>query len=550
MASRHFYSVMEELTPRLMVVFALLLAACESVADASLPAGAVARFGEVGSKDSGISAVAYSPDGRILATGEANWIRLWDVAKGQELRRLEKIPFGVYSLAFSPDGRWLVSGGFDRIVRLWEIATGKEVRQCEGHRGSIEWVAFSPDGKQVVSTGKDQTIRIWDVATGKSIRVLTGHTNWVYCASFTPDGKQLISASRDMTIRLWDAADGKEIRKFYRPVSQEMPITARMATNFLLAVLSPDGQYLVSAGTYQGLWLWKVSNGQIVRNLGETRLLHPTWEELSAIVAVEQGSTVSQRIYAAAFSPDGRTVATGQNEVVVLWETASGKKRGQFNGHRGVLSSVAFAPDGKALASGSRDGTALIWDLVRPGKKSGSSALEEKELQAAWDRLADADAAKAYQAVCTLIAHPKETVQYVGAHLKPITVDFQQIDRYIRELDDNSFEARKTATEELTKMEEVPEVKLRNVLAGKPSLEIRRRVEEILKEIERGKLEPSGRHLQPVRAVEVLEHIGTPEARSILSQLTQGTPGLRLTEEAKGSLERMKKKESMSSEGH
>ena len=122
-----------------------------------------------------------------------------------------------------------------------------------------------------------------------------------------------------------------------------------------------------------------------------------------------------------------------------------------------------------------------------------------------------------------------------------MSVDFQQIDRYIRELDDNSFEVRKTATEELSKMEDVPEEKLRKVLAAKPSLEIRRRIDEILQEIERNKLEPSGRQLQPVRATEVLEHIGTPEAKDILARLIQGTPGLRLTEEAKSSLDRLGK---------
>src|SRR5216683_7255797 len=148
MASLHFHSVVKDLTPRLMAVFALLLGASESVADTPLPAGAAARFGEVGSKDSGISAIAYSPDGRILATGEASWIRLWDVAHSRELQRLEKLPFGVYSLAFSPDGHWLVSGGFDRIVRIWEVSTAKEARQLEGHRASVEWVAFSPDGTQ------------------------------------------------------------------------------------------------------------------------------------------------------------------------------------------------------------------------------------------------------------------------------------------------------------------------------------------------------------------------------------------------------------------
>jgi hypothetical protein len=331
-------------------------------------------------------------------------------------------------------------------------------------------------------------------------------------------------------------------------------MAAKPLTDLLLVVLSPDGQNLVSAESNHGLWLWSVKSGHVIRPFGERRQGSKSLDEAEDIIRQMnvRGSTVGQRIYCAAFSPDGRTVAAGQNESVVLWETASGKKRGQFVGHRGVISSVAFAPDEKTLASGSRDGTAIIWDLLTPGKKAGqpSAAIDEKVLEATLDHLADSDAGKAYQAVCTLIAHPKETVQFLDTRLKPVSVDFQQIDRYIRDLDDNSFEARKTATEELTKMEEVPEARLRTVLAGKPSLEIRRRVEEILKEIERGKLEPSGRHLQPVRAVEVLEYIGTTEARSILSQLTQGTPGLRLTEEAKGSLERIKKKETKSSEGH
>ncbi len=186
----------------------------------------------------------------------------------------------------------------------------------------------------------------------------------------------------------------------------------------------------------------------------------------------------------------------------------------------------------------------MIWDLLSPGKKAN------QELEASWDHLADVDAALAYQAICRLIAHPKETVAFLGSKLKPAAVDFKRIDRYIRELDDNNFDVRKTAREELGKMEEAPEPKLRQVLAGKPSLEMRRRVEELLKEIARNKLEPSAQQLRPVRAAEVLEHIGTPEAKEIVDRLAQGAPGLRLTEEAKGSLERMKKKEIKSLEGH
>ena len=179
--------------------------------------------------------------------------------------------------------------------------------------------------------------------------------------------------------------------------------------------LSPDGQNLVSAGSNQGILLWSVSSGHIIRPFGEKRqgsvAVGDEEEVLRPMNA--RGSTVGQRIYCAAFSPDGRTLVAGQNEAVVLWEVASGKKRGQFVGHRGVISSVAFAPNGKTLASGSRDGTAMIWDLLSPGKKAGqpSPATDEKQLEATWDHLADADAGRAYQAVCTLIAHPKETVE-------------------------------------------------------------------------------------------------------------------------------------------
>src|SRR5262249_33709678 len=152
----------------------------------------------------------------------------------------------------------------------------------------------------------------------------------------------------------------------------------------------------------------------IVRPFGEQRTPTMTPDDVAVaaggaggvgvvIESTARNSNIGQRIYSAVFSPDGRTVATGQNEAVVLWETASGKKRGQFTGHHGVISSVAFAPDGKTLASGSRDGTALVWDMLSSVKKSSPLALNAKELEANWDRLPDADGSKAYQAIGVLI---------------------------------------------------------------------------------------------------------------------------------------------------
>jgi len=106
--------------------------------------------------------VAYSPDGKSLASGSSdNTVRLWDVATGNELRRLEGHADWVWSVAFSPDGKSLASGSSDNTVRLWDVAAGKELRRLEGHAASVLSVAFSPDGKSLASGSYDKTVRLW-----------------------------------------------------------------------------------------------------------------------------------------------------------------------------------------------------------------------------------------------------------------------------------------------------------------------------------------------------------------------------------------------------
>jgi WD40 repeat protein len=161
--------------------------------------------------DGSVTAVAFSPDGKTVASG--SWdkmIRLWDAATGEERQNLEGHDNRVTAVAFSPDGKTVASGSHDKTIRLWDAATGEERQKLEGHDGWVTAVAFSPDGKTVASGSDDTMIRLWDAATGEERQKLEGHDGSVTAVAFSPDGKTVASGSEDKTIRLWDAVTGEE----------------------------------------------------------------------------------------------------------------------------------------------------------------------------------------------------------------------------------------------------------------------------------------------------------------------------------------------------
>ena len=195
--------------------------------------------------DERVTQVAYSPDGKQLATASGDkTARLWDAATGKELQRLSHDNY-VTAVSFSPDGKQLATASLDFTARLWDAATGKELQRLS-HDDNVQSVSFSPNGKQLAKASLDKTARLWDAATGKELQRLS-HDGGVTAVSFSPDGKQLATASWDNTARLWDAATGKELQR----LSHDGTVKA--------VSFSPDGKQLATASNDNTarLWLWQ-----------------------------------------------------------------------------------------------------------------------------------------------------------------------------------------------------------------------------------------------------------------------------------------------------
>lgn len=512
-------------------------------------------------------------------------------------REVLGVPSPCSGVTFSPDGKTLASCGLDHTIQLWDPVNGKLLHTPVGHEGAVNRVAIFPDGQRAASAGNDRTIRLWDLATRRQLVVLRGHTNSIWSLMISPDGKTLASGSDDKTIRIWNADSGGESGRILVPSTQAYALSfspdgkllawangkrsisadgkesgppigiSEVATgrevrrmegdgHYYRVHFSPSGKWLAAHAFNHGVDFWEVATGKRRHVFGDLIdfAFVPNSETVvgwckdgmvrfrSLVDGSEsrsfQGPSRPNWVRRPfAISPDGRTLLFGMESNIQLWEAVSGRVRRTFSGHTNSIADTVFAPDGRTVLSASSDTTILIWDVARQTEEHRRK-LGQTELQALWQNLTGVDAVQADRAIWALAADAEQAVLFLRKHLRPVpAVEPARLSHLLADLDSDQFAVRDKAMHELEELGELAEPELRKVLAGKPSLEARRRAEQLLEKL-RGPL-PAGERLRSLRAVEVLERAATEQARRLLAGLAGGAPEARLTREAKGALQRL-----------
>jgi RNA polymerase sigma factor (sigma-70 family) len=492
-----------------------------------------------------VSTLALSADGTSLYTcGHGGPVRVWDWITGKETGQ-RAVPGSATHVVFAADGRLGFAADYSFVLhgadgkKTWPIAAANSA-----------WVpvsvALSPDGTLVATRSwPNPAVHLRDATTGTvrrtlgqpgddaadSTRVLTEMTGVVPAdLVFSPDGCCLAGAGPMRQLCLWDVATGTLLWQLAAGAGPAIERFAFSANSHCLATLNAD----------HSVTLYEAATGGKRGRLGTAdpnkRRVHLAFGGTRDLMQMRGDVPVCL-----AFSADGRYLATAQHTSEIhLWDMLAGREVGQLQGHDGGVVSLLFAPDGKHLFSGGTDTTVLTWDLARliQPRTTQAAKLPPQALDGLWTDLADTDSARAFDALRQLSASPDQAVGLIKERLRAATpADPKRLAQLLADLDCDRFELRRQAESELQGLGERAEPALRQALAGDPPPELRQRLERLRDRL----FVPTPGLLRDLRAVELLELIGNPEARQMLGALAGGTPGARLTREAHSALQRLTK---------
>ncbi|HYT88133.1 MAG TPA: sigma-70 family RNA polymerase sigma factor [Gemmataceae bacterium] len=507
-----------------------------------------------------VTAVHSLADGPLLTTGDDGLVRLWD-AKGQELREPERY-LGRVPATLSRDGRIAALGDARGRLDLWDTASGKVLRTLTREGPAVTGLAFTPDGRSLAAALASGTVELWEVPSGELARVYRWEEKPDLSTPqllFSPDGRRLLIHDGDYAIRMYDIPEGK-LR--WRGRGASVAFSPDGAT----VALGPGGPHLAfvdaATGKERSRVALDVRSGEGYLNVVESIAFTPDGRLLAlglydGHVTLHDARTGAQRkrfravdaikgrpwrmpleateyrVNTLAFSADGEWLLTGSGDNAVrVWETVTAKEVLRRNGHEGGVSCVAFGPGGRTVFSCGRDAQAYLWDL-RPVPAAGARPTAA----ALWADLISTDAAQAYRAIWALAEDSESASRMLREKVSPVAPsDRGRLLQWIADLDNKNFRVRDAAFKALCEAGETATPVVEEALAAQPSLEVSRRLQQVLDALRRS---PTPDAVRLIRAVQALELAGTPEARAVLRAWAEGAPGARLTEDARAALRRL-----------